>query len=70
MRKALLFLVLGGALGLAPACSKDDGSAAASGATAPAGVAVPEVAPVRAAAGRRCLWNSPWSSARRSLNRS
>ena len=37
MRKALLFLVLGGALGLAPACSKDDGSAAASGATAPAG---------------------------------
>ena len=37
MRKALLFLVLGGALGLAPACSKDDGSAAASGASAPAG---------------------------------
>ena len=36
MRKALLFLVLGGALGLAAACSKDDGSAAASGAAAPA----------------------------------
>ena len=36
MRKALLFLVLGGALGLAPACSKDDGSAAATGAAPPA----------------------------------
>jgi RND family efflux transporter MFP subunit len=36
MRKALLFLVLGGAVGLAPACSKDDGSAAATGATASA----------------------------------
>jgi RND family efflux transporter MFP subunit len=36
MRKALLFLVLGGALGIAPACSKDDGSAAATGATTPA----------------------------------
>ena len=36
MRKALLFLVLGGALGIAPACSKDDGSAAATGAAPPA----------------------------------
>ena len=36
MRKALLFLVVGAALGVAPACSKDDGSAAATGATAPA----------------------------------
>ena len=36
MRKALLFLVLGAAFGIAPACSKDDGSAAATGATAPA----------------------------------
>ena len=35
MRKALLFLVVG-ALGVAPACSKDDGSAAATGTTAPA----------------------------------
>jgi RND family efflux transporter MFP subunit len=35
MRKALLVLVVG-ALGIAPACSKDDGSAAATGATAPA----------------------------------
>jgi RND family efflux transporter MFP subunit len=36
MRKALLFLVVG-ALGIAPACSKDDGSAAATGATAGGG---------------------------------
>src|SRR4029453_16451587 len=35
MRKALLFLVVG-ALGVAPACSKDDGSAAATGTTPPA----------------------------------
>ena len=35
MRKALLVLVLG-ALGVAPACSKDDGSAAATGTTPPA----------------------------------
>jgi RND family efflux transporter MFP subunit len=35
MRKALLFLVVG-ALGVAPACSKDDGSAAATGGTPPA----------------------------------
>ncbi len=35
MRKALLFLVVGTALGIAPACTKDDG-AAATGATAPA----------------------------------
>jgi membrane fusion protein, multidrug efflux system len=37
MRKALLFLVVGAALGIAPACNKDDGSAAATGAAAPAG---------------------------------
>jgi RND family efflux transporter MFP subunit len=36
MRKALLYLVVGAALGIAPACNKDDG-AAPTGAAAPAG---------------------------------
>jgi RND family efflux transporter MFP subunit len=37
MRKALLFLALGAALGVTQACNKDDGGAAATGAAAPAG---------------------------------
>ena len=63
MRKALLFLVVGAALGIAPACNKDDGARRRTGARPRRPVAAHAAAPAAAAAYvRRCRWNSPWSS--------